>query len=452
MRTSTVVRRRILGIAFFLVLALFLYITIGSFNKVFTKVVKVDLVTDTAGNALPPNADVKVRGMIVGEVRSTSTVDGEVTSELALEPDKAALIPANSTARLLPKTLFGERYVAIVVPETDAGPAIEAGDTIRQDKSGNAIEIGEVLDGLLPLLQAIPPQDLSNTLGALAEGFSGRGEEFGLTLDRLQEIFGGLNSELPNLQEDLRGLADFSQTYSEAAPELIDALDNLRTTGNTFVEKQDQVSSLLASFTGTASSTADLLEANRDSLITFAADSREALQILARNSPSFGCMLAGFARTAPVARDLLAPDDPYPGVRANIQFTNPKGRYLPNQDEPRLLDDRGPACYDSYKEPGKKFPQYPGGSSYNDGAYQVPSRNPGSTRPLDILPAPEGVPDDVPGWGEQATPVVYEGSKAEKDTLAVVYGQAGGIAPEDVPAWTTSIGAPSLRGAEVSYQ
>ncbi|WP_040773186.1 MCE family protein, partial [Rhodococcus rhodnii] len=321
----------------------------------------------------------------------------------------------------------------------------------------------EVLDGLLPLLQAVPPQDLSNTLGALAQGFSGRGEEFGFTLDRLEQIFGSVNTELPALQDGLRGLADFSETYSDAGPQLVNALDNLRVTGNTVVEKQGTLAALYASGGASAASTAALLENNREQVISFAADSREALQVFARSSPTFGCMLGGFARTAPAARDIIAPDDPFPGVRANVQFTNPKGRYLPNQDEPRLLDDRPPACYDGYKLAGEFFPQYPGGSSYNDGSYQPPSRNPGETW-FDALPAPPGVPDQVPGWGEPSPPVVpvgagaevqpaaYAGSAIERETLQVVYAEAGGIEPDDVPGWTTAVGAPALRGAEVSIR
>src|SRR5690606_26736462 len=120
------------------------------------------------------------------------------------------------------------------------------------------------------------------------------------------------------------------------------------------------------------------------SIITLSADSKEALQLLARYSPSFPCTFKGFADAKPAAVDLLAADDPFPGVRANIQFTNPKGRYLPNQDEPRLLDDRGPACYNDVTAPGRNFPQYPGGS-VNDGSYQVPSRNPGPET-IDFFP------------------------------------------------------------------
>ncbi|QNG17544.1 MCE family protein [Rhodococcus triatomae] len=447
---TTTGRRRVLGVVFVLVLGLFVYGTVSIYARTFERVVTVSLVTDTVGNSLPQNADVKVRGLIVGQVRSSHTDGVQVTSELALDPDKAALIPSDTTARLLPKTLFGERYVSLTIPRTTAAEPVHDGDTIRQDASGNAIEVGRVLDGLLPLLRAVPPESLSSTLGALSQGLAGRGTELGFTLDRLEEIFGAVTDELPNLQAGLRGLADFSRTYADAAPDLVNALDNLRVTGNTVVERRNELVALLASATATSGSTADLLAANADAVITISADSREALQILGRYSPSLGCILGGFARTAPDAREVMAADNPHPGVRANIQLVNPKGRYLPNQDEPRMRDDRGPSCEDSYKEADRPFPQYPGGTSRNDGAYPVPSRNPGSSRPLEIFPAPEGVPNVVPRWtGAQAS---YVGSKAEQDTLDVVYGEANGLAPEDVPGWTTTLGAPALRGADVSIR
>ncbi|MGG7103462.1 MCE family protein [Rhodococcus sp. 24CO] len=448
----SVLRRRVLGIVFFVVLALFLTFTIGAFNKTFTDVVKVDLLSDSVGNALPPNADVKVRGMLVGEVRSASTTDGVVTSVLAIEPDKAELIPSDATARLLPKTLFGERYVSLIIPEGTTAPPLSAGTVLHQDKSGNAIEVGEVLDGLLPLLQAIPPQDLANTLGSLAQGLTGRGAELGFTVDRLEEIFREVNTELPAVQEDLRKFADFSQTYSEAAPDLVNALDTLRTTGNTVVEKQNQVNTLLASLTATSSTTAAFLETNAQSIITIAADSREALQLLAQYSPTFGCTFKGFAETTPKAAKILSADAPDPGVRANIQIVNPKGRYIPNQDEPRLVDNRGPVCYDNVTEPGRPFPQYPGGS-YGDGSYQVPSRN-GGPETMEFLQAPEGsgpqmFSTNTTGPVQQAG---YAGSQLEEDTLKVIYGQANGVAPENVPSWTTMVSAPAFTGAEVSFQ
>lgn len=447
---GSVVRRRLLGLVFFLVLVLFVAFTIGMYNKAFKKVVTVGLVTDTVGNSLPSHADVKVRGLIVGEVRSSSTEHGEVTSVLAIDPDKAELIPANATARLLPKTLFGERYVSLIVPEGDTAAPIANGDTLHQDKSGNAIEIGELLDGLLPLLQAVPPQDLANTLGALNQALTGRGNDIGLSLERLETIFAGVNTELPNLQQGIKGLADFSQTYADAAPELVNALDNLRTTGATVVEQQNQIRALMSSATSTAGSTADFLEANRDSLISIAADSRETLEVLAEASPTFGCTFSQFVPIVASANAILGlnPDGSlkdHPGARAAAVFVNPKGAYLPNQDEPRLFDNRGAKCY-TPAPPGEKFGQYPGGS-YNDGAYQTPSRNPGPS----YVPSPER-PQFAPLPGVANEPASYTGSTLEQDTLAVIYGEGTGTLPEDVPGWTTLLGAPALRGTEVSVR
>ncbi|MGK2887893.1 MAG: MlaD family protein, partial [Rhodococcus sp. (in: high G+C Gram-positive bacteria)] len=210
--SASPLRRRMLGALLIVAVVLFVGWSVTSYNKTFKEVVSVDLITDSVGNALPLNADVKVRGLIVGEVRSTSAVDGVVTARMAIDPDKAEMIPSNTTARLLPKTLFGERYVALMVPEKNSASPVVDGTVLRQDVSGNAIEVGQLLDNLLPLLEAIPPQDLANTLGALSQGLDGRGAELGLTIDRLENIFAGLNTELPNIQQGLRGLADFSQT------------------------------------------------------------------------------------------------------------------------------------------------------------------------------------------------------------------------------------------------
>lgn len=434
-------RRRLLGLGFLLVVVLFVAWSIATFNKTFKDVVFVDLATDTVGNALPANADVKLRGMIVGEVRSASTEDGRVISEVALEPDLVSQIPSNVTARLLPKTLFGERYVALQIPEDSATASpITAGTTIEQDVSGNAIEVGQLLDSVLPLLDAIPPQDLANTLGALSQALEGNGEKLGLTVERLETIFVGLNSELPNIQQDLVGLANLSETYSTAAPDLVDALDNLRVTGNTVVEKENQISTLLVSATGSTGSLAGLLETNAESIVSIAADSREALELLAEYSPAFGCTLVEFVRVADEAKRILSVDADYPGVRGTINFTAPKGAYLPNQDEPRLFDTRGPSCFDNVTTPGEFFPQYPG-SGVNDGSYQVPSRNPGPA----INPT-------LPNPLQSPVPASYAGSDLERDTLAVVYGQGSGVQPDDVAPWTTLVGAPALRGAEVSVK
>src|SRR6476661_4848323 len=112
-----VIRTRIQGLAFLVVLATLLGLSVATYNKAFTTVARVTLHTDTAGNQLQEASDVKVRGVIVGEVRKISGTSKGATIDLAINPAYLPEIPADVSARLLPKTLFGERYVSLVIPD-----------------------------------------------------------------------------------------------------------------------------------------------------------------------------------------------------------------------------------------------------------------------------------------------------------------------------------------------
>lgn len=439
-------RRRLLGLAFFLVVALFFTVTIMEFRKSFDDFTYVTLKTDSTGNSLPANADVKARGVVVGTVSEVSPgSDGTVDVKLGLTPDMADELPASVTARILPKTLFGERYVALQVPENSAGsPTLTDGSTIQTDSSGNAKEIQELFDDLLPVLKAIPPQDLQVTLTSLSSALSGRGEQVGVTLERLNTIFSGIDGSLPELEGTLQGLATFSQTYSEALPDVVDALDNLRITGNTLVERQGDLATLIQTLGVAATDTTKFLQANRTNLIDLTVESEPFLVGLAKQSPTFVCTFKNFATLIPESRKIVGEGTQNPGVRVNLQFVNPRGRYLPNQDEPRFLDLDPPAvCYEPATN-GRPFPQYPGGG-LADGSYQPPSRNAGP-RTVKTLPQPEF---SATPTGTIANP--YDDPDYQKQ-LQVIYGGAQGTDPADVPTWVTMIGGASLQGAQVHIQ
>ena len=111
-----------------------------------------------------------------------------------------AKLPANVTAQMLPTTLFGERYVDLVLPARPAAARLVSGSVIGQDRSKDAIEIEEVLNNLLPLLAAAEPQQLSLTLNALAQGLKGNGTELGQTLVQLGSYLRRLRPHLPALR------------------------------------------------------------------------------------------------------------------------------------------------------------------------------------------------------------------------------------------------------------
>jgi phospholipid/cholesterol/gamma-HCH transport system substrate-binding protein len=175
---------RMLGVLFIALIAFGLWMVNGIFTQKFISFDRVALHTDTVGLNLPVRADVKIRGVIVGEVLKAEPGENGAVLTLGIKPDKISEIPANVTASILPKTLFGEKYVALDIPTQPAAAALRTGDQITQ--TAMPVEVERVLNDIYPLLRTIQPAELSYTLNALADALEGRGEQLGqsiVTLD-----------------------------------------------------------------------------------------------------------------------------------------------------------------------------------------------------------------------------------------------------------------------------
>ncbi len=338
------IRRRLQGVAFLVVLALLLGLSVAVYNKAFTEVAMVTLETDSVGNQLQEASDVKMRGVLVGEVREIAASAEGATLELAIRPEYLARIPKDVTARLLPKTLFGERFVALQAPEgSTGGDHLEDGDVIPQDRTENAIELQRVIDDLLPLLRAVQPQDLAYTLGAVADSLRGRGDTLGENLVTTGTYFGEINTVLPELQADISGLADFADTYEAAADDLLGVLDDLAVTNTTIVDQREQLRRTFTVGTSSSNTTAAFLETNERNLISLAETSRPLLGLFAEYSPEYPCLLDGLAESAPLIGESFGTDGD-PALNLNIVFTlPPRDPYAPG-DQPAYADTSGPDC------------------------------------------------------------------------------------------------------------
>ena len=139
---------------------------------------------------------------LVGEVLASDTVsDGaELTLGIFRELDS---IPANVTGAIVPKTLFGEKYVSLVVPEDPSPDPIETGAVI--ERTAIATEVEAVLsDNLYPLLRTVQPAEINLTLNALATALEGQGELIGENLETVDSYLKRINPQIPDIVEDLR--------------------------------------------------------------------------------------------------------------------------------------------------------------------------------------------------------------------------------------------------------
>src|SRR4030081_1456896 len=157
MNAVSTIRRRLLGLLLVCLLVGGIALSIALYNKSFSSFVTVKLQADSIGNQLLKQSDVKVRGLIVGSVQDIASTDKGAELTLALDPASAKLIPENVLARFLPKTLFGERFVSLVIPDNPAARALQTGDVIPQDRTSSAVELEQTFSSLMPVLQAVQP-------------------------------------------------------------------------------------------------------------------------------------------------------------------------------------------------------------------------------------------------------------------------------------------------------
>ncbi|TCK20305.1 MCE family protein [Pseudonocardia endophytica] len=482
MRSS---RKVLQGLAFVMVIVGLLGLSVASYAGVFKQSDDVQLKVDRVGTQLQERADVKVRGLIVGQVSQVST-DGPVsTITMQMDPAMIDQIPSNVTARLLPKTLFGEKFVSLVPQQGPSTKPLAAGDVIDEDRSQSAREVERVLDDLLPLLQAVRPDQLASTLGALSSALQGRGDQLGRTLEQLNTLTKGLNPSVPDLQEDIRQLADFSQNLSDATPDLLASTDNLTTTLRTVVEQRDGLRNLFGKVTTASDDLRAFLDANGDNIIGLTKASRPTLETLARYSPEFPCLTRQLVDLIPKINDAIHPDTD-PGVHITLEIVANKGKYLPNQDEPEYGDDRGPRCYPI---PTPKGTQYPPDGPFRDGSVPgpAPEGQPmgppaqfgvedfgtydgtnsfgliqdqtaiNGAGPFPVLPASPLSGTPLAGVLPGITPSSYNSSDmgignspGEQQIVSELLATQRGGAPKAVPAWSTMMVAPMYRGAEVT--
>jgi virulence factor Mce-like protein len=444
-------------VAFLVVLALLLGLSVATYEKTFADVAKVTLKTDSIGNQLQEASDVKIRGVIVGEVRSVKASADGATINLAIDPSYLDEIPADVSARLLPKTLFGERYVALQLPSNPGAKHLADGDVIDQDHSSSAIELGKVIDDTLPLLQAVQPQDLAFTLGAVADALRGRGNSLGDNLVTTGSYFGQINTELPALKRDISKLADFADTYSSAADDLLAVLDDLAVTNRTVVDQQTQLRRTFTVGASSANVTANFLETNEHNLISLAATSRPVLGVFAKYSPEYPCLLNGLTRFNPMITAAFGGRNPALNLNVTVSLP-PRNPYVPG-DQPAYAAKSGPDCRGltnidaliAAATHGEYYCPAPGADGVHSKDNPT-SGNPhclGGSGPNDV---PPGAGQPNPASSGKSLPLSLAGSTAELDFVRSLLGYQTGTDPKKVSDLAATTMAPLLRGTQVMFR
>ncbi|MFD7862881.1 MCE family protein [Streptomyces sp. NPDC057682] len=432
-RTTRTAGRRTAGIAFFLVPAVLIWVSVAVYDKKFTDDATVTVRASSVGNEMHDNADVKLRGVVIGQVRRIEADGDGARLTLAIQPDKLDRVPADVTAQMLPTTLFGERFVALVPPAVPSTKTLRAGDVIPQDRSSNALELEQVLDNVLPLLTAVKPEKLSATLNAVSEALKGRGDKLGDTLTTLDAHLKKFNPQLPTLNEDIKQLVKVSTLYADAAPDVLDALTDFTTTSGTLAEQEAQLADVYGSTTASARDFTAFLQKNKDNLIRLAASGRPTLETLAKYSSEFPCTLRTVVGFVPAMDKALGKGTNEPGLHVTLKTVPSKGKYVAGRDTPVYNASGGPRCY-SVPYVGDTVPTA-------DARTSAELRTSGA----DTEAAPEEVPAANPSLGMPNSP---QESRLVNELVA----PSLNVRPQALPEWSSVLIGPAFRGVEVNLK
>ncbi len=438
----------VLGLLALALLAGGLVVAYLSYNRALIPQRDITLQTDVVGNALQVGSDVKLNGVPVGTVAEISATDEGANLRLSLSPETLDDVPDNVVARLLPKTMFGERYVALVMPIRPNSTTLEAGDVIYQDASAEAAELQQVLDELLPVLQAIQPQKLSGMIYEFSQMLDGQGKDIGDAMVEWSRYVEKLTPYVPQMGEDLASLARVADEWDIAAPELIDALSTMTTSAQTLVEEQAQLRDVFASVISSADTTRNWIAENHETIVVLTEKSKAALRATEPYASQFPCLFRAVANFKPRMDAALGAGTDEPGIHGVLTVMPARSKYLAGTDDLQYTEGTPPPrCPYVTGEVGTLAPRASAAASRKSGDSwpQAASRGRGD-EPAQIGPPPR---DSAASYLRALAGLGDANSPGENQLIAELVAPTQGMAPGEYPRWNSLLLGPTLRNTKV---
>ncbi|WP_156622781.1 MCE family protein, partial [Mycobacterium sp. 852014-50255_SCH5639931] len=211
------------------------------------------------GLVMDPGSKVTYNGVEIGRVGNISETvrDGKPAAKFTLEvyPRYLSLIPANVNADIKATTVFGGKYVSLTTPQNPSPQKLNQHTVI--DARSVTTEINTLFQTVTSIAEKVDPVKLNLTLSAAAQALTGLGDKFGQSVVNANAILDDVNPQLPQARHDIQQLAGLGDTYANAAPDLLDFLNNAVITSRTVNQQQKDLDQALLSAAGFGNTGAD---------------------------------------------------------------------------------------------------------------------------------------------------------------------------------------------------
>jgi phospholipid/cholesterol/gamma-HCH transport system substrate-binding protein len=342
--------RPLAGLVTVVVVVAIFALAVTLFRGDLTKTVPVTVISQRAGLVMNADAKVKMRGVQVGKVDSIESLpNGRAALHLAMYPSELQYIPANVLVDITSSTVFGAKSVELISPAQPLAQRLHAGQTLAGEHV--MVEINTVFQQLVSVLNQIDPAKLNESLGALAQAFSGRGTKLGQSLSDLDSFLANLEPSLPAFRHDLAVLPAVSNAYADAAPDLVRTVANATRISTTIVDEQRNLDALLVSAIGLANIGNDVLSQNREPLTNVLHLLVPTTDLTSEYHEVFTCGFGGLVEMshgAPLS-------EPSINISASLTWGGERYRYPTNL--PKVAATGGPQCMGLPRIPFNSHPK-----------------------------------------------------------------------------------------------
>jgi phospholipid/cholesterol/gamma-HCH transport system substrate-binding protein len=336
--------RALMGLATVAVIAAIVAVSVGLFAGSFTESTPVTVLSPRAGLVMNTDAKVKMHGVQVGKVASIeSRPDGQAVLHLAMYPSEMHLIPANVLVDITAPTVFGAKFIDLVAPAEPSAHTLHAGQVL--DSQHVTVEVNTVFKQLTSVLGTLDPAKLNETLGAVSQALSGRGEKIGQAFSDLDSVLAKFDPSLGALSHDIAVSAPVFNAYADASPDLVKTVQNTVKISKTIVDEQHNLDAFLVSAIGLADVGQDVLGPNRKGLTDVFHLLAPTTDLLNEYAPALTCALGGEAvlgKTPPLSEPSIA-------IAAGLTWGAERYRYPTNL--PKVAATGGPRCMGMPKLP-----------------------------------------------------------------------------------------------------
>jgi phospholipid/cholesterol/gamma-HCH transport system substrate-binding protein len=236
------------------------------------------------------NDAVKIAGVEVGSVTGIEIDQGRAVVSFEVEEGTELLDSTQAGVRW--RNVLGQKYLYLYPGET--GEELAAGDRIPIEQSVPSADVGDFLNAVGPVLQALDPADANAFVQAVSEGISGNEAQIRSLIDdsaTLAQVFGNLDGQVGSIITNLDQVTTAVAGRDDAVDELLVNLgslsgdlaarnQSLNTLVTDFSEVQDRLARLLRENRGDLDGTIDDLRVIADTLAAHDGDLEAALSNL----------------------------------------------------------------------------------------------------------------------------------------------------------------------------